>query len=40
MVGAAAGIIFKVCEDNDGIFNGSDEFAAKAGGNERVRRLP
>lgn len=33
------GIIFRVCEDCDAVFNGSDELAAKAGGNERLASL-
>lgn len=32
-------IIYHVCLDDDGVFNGSDEFAAKAGGKERLGAL-
>lgn len=32
----AHNIVYKVCLDYDGVFNGSDEYAAKAGGAERL----
>jgi hypothetical protein len=35
----AHNILYRVCLDDDGVFNGSDEYAAKAGGNERLFSL-
>jgi len=32
----AHNIIYRVCLDYDGVFNGSDEYAAKAAGKERL----
>ena len=32
----AHNIMYRVCEDTQGVFNGSDEFAMKAGGNDLV----
>jgi Clustered mitochondria len=35
----AHGISYRVCTDDNGVFNGSDEYAAKAAGNERIGSL-